>query len=472
MSKKDGSLIKNTLLLSLGAMLTKGLAFVLIPFFSSWISTENYGSFDVFCTYVSLMIPIITLSTGEAIFRFSVDNDSLSDKKSYVTNGLFIIILNLVLMMIFFIPLRVKINSKLYLPFLLLLVGELFNNHLQAYLRAIRKLNIYSFGSAITTIGFAIFVTIFVKVKGLGLSGMICGYALGYLFGDIILIFISGYHKYVKVTKISKEIIFKMITYSYALIPNSLCWWVINVSDRMIIKLFLGEWANGIYAIAYKIPNLCISVFGMFSISWQQEASTLDKEEEKEIYFNKVYNNILNLLLGLCAGVISCNFILFLFVFSKKYYEAYLYAPILCLAIIFSSLSQFYGGIQIALKHPKANGISTSVGAIANFIINIILIKYIGLYAAAFSTLAANCVVSTMRKKQLEKYYRIRTDKKNKVNIIVFVYFFISSYYIENIVFDICNLCLAGVFFVLNNKAVLVSMRCKLKAILGDRIRI
>lgn len=72
---KNDSLMKNTILLSLGAILTKGLSFILVPFFSRWLTTEDYGTFDLMGTYVSLLIPLITVACGEAIFRFSVNSD-------------------------------------------------------------------------------------------------------------------------------------------------------------------------------------------------------------------------------------------------------------------------------------------------------------------------------------------------------------------------------------------------------------
>lgn len=451
-SSKSDSLMKNTILLSLGAILTKGLSFVLVPFFSRWLTTEDYGTFDLMGTYVSLLIPLITVACGEAIFRFSVDSDDESKKKAYITNGLFILTINLILVIIVGNVANTFWNIELLLPFFLLLIGELLNNHLQSFLRATRHLDIYSFCSAITTVGFGVFVFLFVKVMGLGLPGMLYGYAAGYLFGDAVLVVLSRYWTYLSLKSISIKRIKEMISYSYILIPNSLSWWVLNVSDRLIIKYALGSAANGIYAIAYKIPNLCSSIFGMFSISWQQQASIMTNEKEKRAYFQNVYNKTLSILLSLCAGVLSCNFLFFNYIFDFKYYDAHLYAPILATAIVFMSMSQFFGGIQISLKQPKENGMTTIIGAIVNFGVNIVLIKFIGLYAAALSTLVSNMVVTEIRKVRLKDKYAFRIEKRNIVNIIIFLYFFLMSYNITNVWLNIINLILACVFCFVTNK--------------------
>lgn len=459
-NKKSDSLLKNTFLLSFGALLTKGLSFVLVPFFSRWLSTEEYGTFDLMGTYVSLLIPLITLACGEAIFRFSVDSDDESRKKAYVTNGLFILIGNLILAIAVAGTLNVILGIDLLIPFFLLLIGELLNNHLQAYLRAMRHLDIYSFGSAITTIGFGVFVFLFVRVLNLGLSGMMYGYAAGYLLGDLVLLAWSKYWRYISLKSISFRKIKELISYSYALIPNSLSWWVLNVSDRLIIKYFLGAVANGIYAIAYKIPNLCSAIFGMFSISWQQQASIMTDEQEKKRYFQKVYNQTLSILLSLCAGILSCNFLFFNYIFDKKYYEAHLYAPILATAIVFMSMSQFFGGIQISLKRPKENGITTIIGAAVNLFVNIVLIKFIGLYAAAISTLASNIVVTEIRKKRLRNVYDFSIEKRNYINFAIFAYFFVMSYIITNAWLNIVNFVLACIFCFVINKDLIAKILC------------
>lgn len=450
--RQNDSLVKNTFLLSFGALLTKGLSFVLVPFFSRWLTTEDYGTFDLMGTYVSLLIPIITLACGEAIFRFSVDSDDELKKRAYVTNGLFILIVNLIFAVVIAGAANVIFDIKLIVPFFLLLIGELLNNHLQSFLRATRHLDIYSFGSAITTIGFAIFVFLFVRILNLGLPGMMYGYAAGYLFGDAILFVSSKYWHYISFKSVSIQRMKEMIRYSYVLIPNSLSWWILNVSDRLVINYFLGVAANGIYAIAYKIPNLCSSIFGMFSISWQQQASIMTDENEKSKYFQKIYNQTLAVLLSLCAGILSCNFLFFNYIFDGRYYEAHLYAPILATAIVFMSMSQFFGGIQISLKQPKENGITTIIGAVVNLVVNVLLIKFIGLYAAAISTLVSNIIVTEVRKIRLTCKYTFKLQKNNYFNILIFCYFFIMSYIISNLWLNLVNLVLACLFCLFVNR--------------------
>ena len=457
---KVNSLAKNTILLAIGNILTKGLLFVMIPFFSRWLSTEDYGSFDLFCTYVALLIPILTMATGEAMFRFCMQKDSTKeDIKKYATNCLFVVFINCTICTIILLGIRFIFNWMMAIPFILLLVGELYNNYLQASLRALKKLHIYSFSNAFIVVLITIFVTTFVRFLNMGLDGIIYGYALGYILGNLIISLLIKLHKYINIKYISRDKIKEMVKYSLPLIPNNISWWIVNVSDRLLIKFFIGITANGIYAIANKIPAICTAIFSVFNISWQQDASEIvengDMVKIKD-YFSYVYNSILAILLSICIVILSTNYILFNYIFDTKYITAHLYSPILITAIIFMLISQFYGGIQISFKKPKENGITTMIGAGSNILINLVMIKYFGLYAAAISTLISYIIVNSLRKLRLHKTVDIKINRKNTIIVFIYLYFLISSYYISNFIFSTINLILSLIIFIYINKKIIL----------------
>ena len=423
------SLAKNTVLLAMGTILNKLLQFVMIPFFSRWLSTEDYGSFDLFCTYALLLIPILTLASSEAVFRFLVDEEDDSHKKRYITNGFVICTCMVFAFIVVIIAFSAKVKWNYTTPFLLFVIGQVYNNYLQGYMRGIKKLNIYSFCSAISTVFIAVGVTAFVFWNKLGLSGILYGYAFGYIVGDLLIVIATKFWRLFDFRTFSIQCCKEMTKYSYPLIPNNICWWVIGASDRMIINWQIGAVANGVYAIAHKVPNLCSAIFGVFNISWQQAASEMRDDKEKEKYFNYILNVLLSLIISLCCGIVAINFVLFDYVFDLKYCDGRLYAPILVSALIFSSISNFFGGIQISMKRTKANGLSTMCGAIANVVIHIALVQAIGLYAACLSTVIAHGLVFCIRWIGLSREYVFRIDKRNIEGLIIFVFIVMSQFH-------------------------------------------
>ena len=447
-------LAKNTLILSFCTIINKGLMFIMVPIFTRWLSVEDYGSYDLFVTYVSLLIPIITLSSSNAIFRLSIDaNEDL--KKSYIANGFYMISINMVISVAILLTLNFYHAISHFWPFLLMLVLEVLDNYFQGYLRALKKLSFYGFCKSATTFFSAVMICVFVRCIHLGLDGLILGYCSGYFLSILLVVFLTKFWRQLSGVQLSTARFKELVSYSWPLIPNDLSWWVISVSDRQIINMFIGTAANGIYAVAYKVPNLCTAVFGVFNISWQESATENMNDSDRLNFYNSVLNSMISLLLSICIGIISCNFILFDFVFDVRYSTARLYTAILIASVIFSTIALFYGGIQISLKRPKANGYSTIIGAIINAAINLLFVQFIGLYAAAISTLVSNMVVLYIRKYLLRNDYKFTIEKKQYIYALLFIYFAVLSTLKLPLFINILNLAFASILFVVINKTVM-----------------
>lgn len=82
---------------------------------------------------------------------------------------------------------------------------------------------------------------------------------------------------------------------------------------------------------------------------------------------------------------------------QMNFFDAWVYTPYLITAIIYSSLSGCIGGILAAKKKTKIYAASTFVGAIINIILNVILVKSIGVIGAAVATLISCVFVYTIR---------------------------------------------------------------------------
>lgn len=464
---KTDNLAKNTVMLAVGTFLNKGLQFIMVPFFSRWISVEEFGKFDLFVTYVTLLIPIVTLACSDAVFRFGIDEEGIQAKGNYITNGLAVVVTNLVICALAIMGIGYFGKWELALPFMLMAVAEIFNNYLQGYMRAIRKLNIYSFCTAISTVFIAIFVTIFIKLFHLGLQGMLLGYAAGFFVGDLLVMIYTNFAKYISFKTVKFSTVKKLLRYSYSLIPNNISWWIINISDRWVINFFLGDAANGIFAIAHKIPNFCTSMFSVFNISWQETASDIVNLDTKNVYYSKVFNQMTSTLIAICAGVLCCNFIFFGGVFDIKYSSAQFYTPILITSALFGGIAQFFGGIQISMKRPKANGVTTSLAAVVNLVVHLALVKLIGLYAAAISTLLSNVFLVISRVILLRKDIKIAIDKKVYIYMAIFAYFVIFNLISTNLIISLVNLLVACCLFVYVNKDMIMKFSRRLISIVS-----
>ena len=95
MSKKK-ELAKNTIIIFLGKVCTRLISFLLLPLYTSYLLTEEYGLVDLVTTYVTLIVPIITMELEMSVFRYLVDcrKDKNETKKVY-SNDFIILLENL-----------------------------------------------------------------------------------------------------------------------------------------------------------------------------------------------------------------------------------------------------------------------------------------------------------------------------------------------------------------------------------------
>ena len=86
-------LAKNTALFALNSIGTRIISFLLVPLYTNAFHTAEFGGVDLVSAISTIFVPIITLNIGEAVMRFSLDDDS--DKKSIVRIGVFFAMLSL-----------------------------------------------------------------------------------------------------------------------------------------------------------------------------------------------------------------------------------------------------------------------------------------------------------------------------------------------------------------------------------------
>ena len=467
MNKNSKSLIKNTMILSLGTICTKGILFIMVPLFTRWLTQSDYGIFDLIVTYIALFIPIVTLNCGEAIFRFLIDSDSDKKEKTIITNAFVVSVIGFIFSLILTLILYIFIEKFRYLIFyvLILLFAESIYNLLMMTMRGLKKITSYTISNIIFVITMVIGSILFIKVMSLGLPGIMIAYIFGYIISSIYMIIVSKVYKYISIKDFDKKETIQMLKYCLPLIPNAISWWIMDASDRTIVSIFLGTSTNAILAIAHKVPNLCQTLYSVFHISWQENATLTINDKDRDKYYNSIMNNMVTILISISSVVLCTNFIFFNYIFENNYFLGYYQVPILILAIIFSMMAQFIGGIYIAKKNSKVNGLTTCLAAALNIVIHLSLIKFIGIYASTLSTLFAYIFLFIIRYVDIKKEINLSFNKKS-ITSFMYIFALFVLIYINNIYINISLLFISIILFIIINKNLISSI---LKKILGRK---
>ena len=186
-------------------------------------------------------------------------------------------------------------------------------------------------------------------------------------------------------------------------------------------------------------------------MSWSESASLHINSPDRDEFFSDIANTIMKLFIALGVGMIACMPFVFPIMINKQYQEAYLYIPPLVLATIFNVAICLYSQIYLAKKMSKQVAGTTIMGAIINIIINLLFIKYIGLYAAAVSTTISYFVMFMYRHMDLKKYVNIQYEKDLFLRSIIVFTITIYLYYYNHLLTNILSLAIACIYAFLTN---------------------
>lgn len=464
---KEKKLLKNALIIFSGKFCTQFISFILVPFYTFVLKSEEYGFVDLTTTYIGLLVPIITIQLENAMFRYLVDSrGTINDQKKVFSNILYFIS-KLTFMILFtyvFICLIIKFEYKIEFAFCVL--ATMYSNLFLQVSRGIGDNKSFAISSTIAGISNLIFNILFLLVFKFKVSGVLIATTLSNLLVIIYLFLKLKLYNYFEKKYINKDEIKKYIKYSFPLVPNGIIWWVINVSDRTLISIFLNSSANGIYAVSNKFSTIIISIYNVFNLSWTESASININSDDKDIFFTKIFNQVIKITGTISILIMMILPFMFNIIIGDNYYEAYKYIPLLLLGSFFNIIVMYLGGIYVALKKTGEVAKTSLFSGVLNILINIVLIKSIGIWAAALSTFLAFFIMSIYRFIDVRKYIKLKIDFKRVLFLIIlsfiaFVLYYISDMYIKIVLFIILSVLI--VFFNFNIiKKILIMIKSKL----------
>lgn len=461
-NKKE--LIKNTIILFLGKFCTQFLSFFLLPLYTKYLQTQEYGIVDLITTYINLLVPIISLRLEMATFRYLIDSrENLDKTNKIISNAFFALIKMSVVAIIIILSITCFVEIDYVLIILFNVLTLMFLNLFLQISRGVGKNLSYSISCCISG-GLTIILNVFlIVVCNLGVLGMLVSILVSNLCATIFLFFNLKLYKKINKAYKNTELLKEMLKYSLPLIPNGISWWIVTVSDRTIISWFIGVTANGIYAVANKFSSLFIGVFGVFNLSWTESVSLHIKDKDNSKFISDVINEAIKISSCICLGIISIMPFIFPILINKQYGDAYNYIPILLLSTIFNIVVSLYSAVYIALKMTNKVAMTSTIAAAINIIINLLLINKIKIYAAAISTVFAYFIMAIYRHIDVQKYIKIKLDYKFICSCLLLFVYIMISYYINNFVLNIISFIVVCIYSIIYNKKIIYIVFNKIK---------
>lgn len=462
---RSKNLIDNTVILFIGNVIPKLANFIILPILTSCLTKAEYGTYDLVTVVCSLLIPFATLQIQTAAFRFLIEYKNDEYEKAKVISNIFIFLLPISLcsLIIMFIILnKYSITTRLlicgYFLFAILYstCGQIA--------RGLLASKTFASASVICSLSNLLSVFLFVYFLNMGLDGVFGCLLISAALPVCYMFFKINIFKYINLLAFDRKLLKELIAYSWPMVPNAMSMWIMNASDRFVISLFLGIEANAVYAVSKKIPNIITNVQSTFTMAWHESAALAASDSDFNEYYSKMFEVIFSIMAAVMICITICMPILFKILIKGDYREAYYQMPILLLGMFFFSISAYLGGIYTAKKATKSVGITTLVASIINLFTNLLLIKFIGLYAASISTLISYIFLVLFRMYDLNKKYVTLEYNYFKLCLILLallVTLFLS--YSSNVIIYGFELVFAVVVSIMINKKLICDVIDKIK---------
>ena len=400
-------LLSFTIILSIGTIISKLMTYVVLtPLYTHCLNPDEFGVVELVVQTANMLMPLVSLGINQAVLRFGMDGET--DRGSVLTTGLAVNIIGFLVFLLFYPVVRLipAIGDHALLVYLFIFCAT--THYLFAYcIKSMHKATLFTICVIIGTAITVVLDVLFLYVWDMGITGYILAIALSDLTCSIILIITGRLYKLIRLDKLKKTISKAMLHYSIPLIPNSALWWITDYSDRYMVTVMRSEAENGLYSLAYRLPNMLIMVCGIFMDAWQMSVLSEKSRLERQKFFTNVFSMYQSIIfVGASALIVGAKLVTRIMA-APNYYESWRYIPTLVMATAMSCFVTFLGTIYVVEKRSKSSLVTTVIGTVVNIGGNFVLIKYWGAHGAALSTALSYGLVVLLRAFHTRKFIPI-----------------------------------------------------------------
>ncbi len=395
-------LLENSIIFAIGNFGSKIIGIIMVPLYTYALSVNDYGTVDLLITTVSLLIPIVIASIDQSVLRFVMRKNY--DSVDVLNNAIFLgIVSSSIILIIMPIVLNLFPTNYSTTYFILLLILQSFQTIFSQFVRGIGRVKLYAINGIVMTFAIALFNLLFLMKINYGVNGYLLSLVLSNLLSILIFLSVRDVRNSISFN-FNRNLLLEMLSYSIPLIPNSIMWWLINSSTRYFILFFLGASANGIFAVANKLPTLITMITSIFSQAWQLSAIEEFGNKDSKKFYSDVFHLYSSVLfLGASFLLLFVKQIVLLTV-QSSYYQAWTLVPALIFAVLYQSFSAFIGTNYTASLKTKGVFVSTLIGAGLSIVLNSILIPLFGVQGAGVGSALSFFITWLYRMNDTKKF--------------------------------------------------------------------
>jgi O-antigen/teichoic acid export membrane protein len=429
-------LFSTSTIYSVGNILVKLVAFILIPLYARRLVPEEYGIVAILELIELIGKTIFVYGLGNSILRFFVLHKSESKENEFIFSILsFLLLANSILLgwMYLFPQLLVQnfltysAENILYFRYILIVIfvgsfQRIFVTLLQSQGKALHYI-LFMLGNFLLLIALNIYK---VGVLNQGVQGIVEAKLYVALLNFIIL---NIYFLIKFKPKISVKILIESLKYSLPLIFVGISLTLMTLADRYLLKILKNMAEVGIYTMAYKfgmVMNMVLIVpfrQAFFPLMFE----LFDKQDVKKIYIKFFsYFLVTGIYLFLMISIFAKEILII--TTTKEYVSGYIIIPFITFSYLLLGLSDIFINVLASRKETKVIAYITVLGAVLNIVLNLFFIPCWGFLGAAIATLISYAGVFVIMYYYQQKSYYVKWDwKRAQVVFIISIILYLLS---------------------------------------------
>ena len=370
------------------SFLQKSISTITTPIFTRLLTTAEYGQFNVFNSWLSIITVFVTLRLyygfyGQGLIKYEERRDQLSSSMQGLVLTLILAWTAIYLLFRDFWNRCFSLTTVQMLAMLLMIWAtaafDFWAAEQRVKLNYKRLVGITLFISAAKPLVGILFVThaedkVTARILGLALVELLGYTALfvsqmkrGRRFFD------AQFWKYA-------------LLFNLPLIPHYLSQTALNSADRIMISSMVSEDAAGIYSLAYSVSMIMMlfnTALSQTITPWMYQKIKDKREEDtaKTVYGTLILIAVVNVILIAFAPEAVSIFA------PKSYHDAIWVIPPVAMSVYFIFTYDIFAKYEFYYEKTRFIMVASVAAAALNVILNYVFIGMFGYYAAGYTTL-------------------------------------------------------------------------------------
>ncbi|MBB6091647.1 O-antigen/teichoic acid export membrane protein [Povalibacter uvarum] len=427
-------LAKHSVVYGIGNMLSRIVAFLMLPLYTSQLTPFDYGVLEIIDTSINMVGLVAGLGVAGAMTRFYFEYTERTDQDRVISTIYILVTVTGALIIgvcalgstflaeaLFDSP---QFASYFHVAFASLLIGLIVDLG-QVYLRIQQRSMIYvgiSLTNLLLSVSLNIYFVLFAKegVFGILLASLITKIVIAVPLTVAILRKVG--------MAFSKALAGDMYRFSLPLIPSELASTAIAYSDRYFINHMLSTADAGIYGLAQKLGTVVHTlVTAPFLLTYLPRRFEIAKQDDAPRTLARVFDYHMLLLVIVTMGLAFYAREVLMIMTTPAYYPAAQYIPVIGLSMIVLAMKYHFQFGILYSKQTKYMAHVNITSAVAHVTLNAALIPLLGLWGALAASLAAYTCNTVLSLKKAQPLFAIRYDFGRLLKLLVLAILFAGA---------------------------------------------